>query len=76
MNERVIRDRARDLWWVEETGCTGGAEETILRYRHEMGFEVLVAADAPLDEMNEAALVDALERTRRRLPRKSVRDAA
>lgn len=75
MNERTIMDRAGDLWTVEEP-C-GGQERgtTTLRCRHELGYELLVRVETSRCT-DDAAVANALERTRRRVPRTELADAA
>lgn len=75
MNERTIRDRAGDVWTVE--GPWGAQERgtTTLRCRHELGYELLVTVETGR-RIDDAAVVDALERTRRRVPRAELAEAA
>ena len=75
MNERTIIDRAGDVWTVEDPwgGQDGGV--STLRCRHELGYELLVTLETGR-RGSDAAVLDALERTRRRLPRKDFAEAA
>lgn len=65
---RVVIDAAHEPWTVEAAGTTMPGSR-LLRYRHEMGYELAAVAPRPLDELDDEALVRLLEEARRRTPR-------
>lgn len=75
MNERTIRDRAGDLWTVEDPWGAQERGTTTLRCRHELGYELLVTVETAR-RLDDSAVLDALERTRRRVPRAGLAEAA
>lgn len=70
---RVVTDRTREPWTVEE--CSAQGNSRVLRFRHEMGYELAVVADRPLADMRDRTLERMLEELRHRAPR-SPADAA
>lgn len=72
---RTVMDRAREPWTVEVAFSipVGG---TILRYRHDMGYELTAMAPSALHELTDRQLVMILEDARRRAPRSAVANAA
>ena len=70
---RVVLDRTREPWTVEEMSTRDG--KTVLRYRHEMGYELAAVVDRPLERMSSRTLKRLLEDVRHRKPG-SVADAA
>ena len=75
MNERTIMDRAGDLWTIEDPW--GGQERgtTTLRCRHELGYELLVTVETARC-VDDVAVLEAVERTRRRVPHAELAEAA
>lgn len=75
MNERAIMDQAGDLWTIEDPW--GGHERgtTTLRCRHELGYELLVTLETARC-VYDVEVLEALERTRRRVPRAELSEAA
>ncbi len=65
--ERRVLDRAREPWTVEQAAILAGAP--LLRFRHEMGYELRAVARSPLAELTNAELVRILEEARHRPPR-------
>ena len=65
--ERTVVDLAREPWDVEER-CALPEGGVVLRYRHELGYELLAVAPAGLDHLEEAELVRILETARHRTP--------
>jgi hypothetical protein len=66
-DSRVILDRAREPWVVEESAARSG-DRVVVRFRHELGYEVLAAVGGGLDSVCDGELVDALEAARNRRP--------
>lgn len=74
-SSRVVIDAAREPWTVEAAGTTAPGSR-VLRYRHEMGYELAAVARRPLDELKDEDLVRLLEEVRRCAPRSEMADAA
>ena len=72
---RRVVDRARELWTVEAASHhpTAGV---VLRYRHEMGYELTAVAPRSLENLSDGELVKLLEEVRRRPPRVKLSTAA
>lgn len=74
-HSRVVIDEAREPWTVEAAG-TATPGSRVLRYRHEMGYELAAVAPRPLAELDDEDLVRLLEEVRRHAPRTEMADAA
>lgn len=70
---RVVIDAAHEPWTVEAAG-TSTPGSRVLRYRHDMGYELAAVAPRPFDELGDAELVQLLEEVRRRAPRAETSD--
>ncbi len=66
---RTVMDRAREPWTVEQVS-TAAPGRDILRYRHELGYELAVAAPRPLEQLDEEELTRLLEEVRHYSPRR------
>lgn len=73
-DERNVLDRTREPWTVEEASRAGDGT-TVLRYRHELGYELAAVARKPLVELEDRELERLLEEVRHRRPR-SLKDVA
>ena len=74
MHERMIMDGAGDLWTVE-AARPAGAGTTMVRCRHEMGYELMVTLEDAAAR-DARLLLEALERARRESPRAALAEAA
>lgn len=70
---RVVIDSAHEPWTVEPA-FPGRPGPMVLRYRHEMGYELAAVAPRPIHELTDPELTRLLEEARRRPPK--VADAA
>ena len=70
---RVVIDSAREPWTVEPA-FPARRGPMVLRYRHEMGYELAAVAPRPMHELSDRELAGLLEDARRRPPK--VADAA
>ena len=68
MNERMIRDRAGDLWLVEAARPGKERGTATIRCLHELGYELTITVDGSA-EADERTIIEALERARRWEPR-------
>lgn len=75
MSERVIMDRAGDLWTVEAHWRGAEPGTTVARCRHELGYELLVSVTGG-QRLEDGSLLAALERARRSVPRTGYPEAA
>lgn len=73
-HDRRVMDRTREPWTVEETAALAGSR--VLRFRHELGYEVVAVTRQPLPELPDAELVRILEEARHRPPRGCLSGAA
>jgi hypothetical protein len=65
---RRVFDRTREPWLVEEAAAVPGGG-AVLRFRHELGYELVAVAPRGLDELGDEELTGLLEKARRRPPR-------
>lgn len=72
---RTVLDRTREPWTVEE-GSVRNDGTVILRYRHELGYELAATAPSRLATLDDRRLQRILEQARRRPPHPHVADAA
>ena len=75
MTERMIMDRAGDLWMVEVAGAGRNEGTARVRCRHELGYELTITMERSGD-LKDAAILDALEQARRREPGRELAEAA
>lgn len=76
MTERTITDRAGDIWTL--TPARAQREEGAERVRclHELGYELLITVRGAVAELDDGAILEALERARRAVPATEMAEAA
>ncbi|MFP4623775.1 MAG: hypothetical protein ACLFRX_06305 [Gemmatimonadota bacterium] len=75
LGTRTVIDRTRDAWTVEEQTLLPDGTP-VLRYRHELGYEIAATAPKRLEALTRRELARILEEARRRTPSKVAADAA
>ncbi|MEJ2501900.1 MAG: hypothetical protein P8177_01070 [Gemmatimonadota bacterium] len=69
--ERTVLDRAREPWVVEDVG-TRYQGQVPVRFRHELGYELVALAPASSQRLSNRALRRLLEEAKLRAPRGAV----
>jgi hypothetical protein len=67
---RTVVDRAREPWVVEQVG-PAREDRVLVRFRHELGYELVALAPGPVVVLTDGRLVQLLEEAKGRVPGES-----
>jgi predicted ATPase len=60
-------DQTREPWVIEEIGRRDG-DRVLVRFRHELGYELVALARSPVGALSDRQLGRLLEEAKRRMP--------